>query len=251
MILNEIDNALIGNTQVSEIYLGNYLVWPTEVPPTPPVPQAIHSPLGEIWYTTQNNTLHYISDNDKMIYGIVSNTYVNGKGVIKYDFRLDRVPNILTGAEDITSVYYPDTQIIDTLAFSGCNNIKRINCDTDGVIIVGDNVEVIRYQAFLMEENTNIKTMILGSNLKSVAVRALGCWKGNLTKGTGFNLYCYAKTEPVIQPQQLTYTTSYDIVYGQHKETFHYPAGSDYSFWTSKTRVSGLGYLEWTCLADL
>lgn len=242
----------IGSTPISKVYLGTTLIWPAETPEPVYPYEAVYSPHDEIWYTTEEGEIFDISSYMVKELDIISNTYVDGKGVIKFNHTLTEMPDLYLSisGKTVTSVYYPKTvERIKKDAFIN-NTLKRINCNTDGVIIVGENVKVIEDFAFHMVLNDNIKAMVLGSKTESIGHNALACFRGIISNqpGTGFNLYCYAKTQPLIY--QDSQTTIYWLVRSNHYETFHYPAGSDYSLWTSNDDYC-LGSLGWNCLADL
>ena len=103
-------------------------------------------PNDEIWYTTWYNKLLNIESLDLNV-EILSNTYNNGKGVIKFNGNLTSIkinnrilksielPNSVTsignsafsGCSGLTSVTIPDSVTsIETGAFQGCSGLTSI-----------------------------------------------------------------------------------------------------------------------------
>lgn len=63
---------------------------------------------NEIWYTTSDNTVLTASSNSAFSTGLVSNTYVGGKGVLRYSTPLTTLPlNMFRGCTKLTSVTIP------------------------------------------------------------------------------------------------------------------------------------------------
>lgn len=90
-------------------------------------------PNDEIWYTTNDDTIVNIGNYDD----IVSNTYQNGEGRIKFNHTITSIPtNFFKGNEKLTSVVFPNS--VTTLGsltqssiqiygiFNGCTNLTNI-----------------------------------------------------------------------------------------------------------------------------
>lgn len=85
-------------------------------------------PNDEIWYTTTDGAIvipKYSVETGKTI---ISNTYSNGKGVIKFDAAITLIANnAFQGCETLESVSLPcELKQINTGAFSKCTNLKEI-----------------------------------------------------------------------------------------------------------------------------
>lgn len=105
-------------------YMNDDILKKGEVPPPAPVGPA----NDEIWYTSTNGNIvtPYYSSSLPVI---VSNTYVDGKGVIKFK---TEVTSIGDGAffdcTSLTSIEIPDSVVsIRTLCFCGCTSLLSIN----------------------------------------------------------------------------------------------------------------------------
>lgn len=244
MVLNEIDNCFIGDTQMDYIYLGDILIWPSEVPPTPePVYpyEAVYSPHDEIWYYSTSsfpaelgNTTNVIEHNYEFD---MSLGY--GKGVIKFNYTTSytTTPSELFYSDDINNpifaVYYPrDVETIGYNCFYNMPNLKRINCDTDGVAIFGGNTRYFNpIPIFGDKKGNNFHTVILGEN-----VQTLNRYSLFLNYSKPYELYCYSRVQPRIVRSPINNTNS---------GTLHYPHGSDYN-----NMLTELGD-GWTAVADL
>ena len=84
---------------------------------------------NEIWYTTSNGQIVELYSGE-YIFGanVVSNTYVDGKGVIKLDGNATKLQEAFESDEYLLTVTLPDsvTELNDA-AFSGCPNLHTIN----------------------------------------------------------------------------------------------------------------------------
>lgn len=109
---------------------------------TPPAPAP--TPLGtppndEIWYRTSDSqpiTLKSSGDqyypNEKFNVNVVSNTYANGKGIIKFDGNLTKIGGEMSDNNKLTEVSLPDS-LLDvgykyiSASFNGDNNLRQVS----------------------------------------------------------------------------------------------------------------------------
>ena len=130
----------------------------------PEATKLVTQPNNEIWYTSSNGNVVKPYKEGKDIFGaeIESNTYKNGKGILKFqgdvttigNYAFDRctnltsvtIPNSVTTIEKqafaacngLTSVTIPDSvTTIGTAAFWGCESLKRVTIP-DSVTTIGE-----------------------------------------------------------------------------------------------------------------
>ena len=163
----------------------------TPTPPTPtptptPEPEPTTIPDNEIWYTSTDGNVVSPYATDVFGASIISNTYSNGKGIIKFSSNVTSIgtkafysctnitsitiPNSVTeigvrafAGCDITSIKIPDsTTEIGEAAFAGSNLAKVIipdsvteiregafsNCDSLTSVTIGSGVTLIEASAF-------------------------------------------------------------------------------------------------------
>ena len=86
------------------------------------VPTDIVPPDDEIWYYTNNESIVELQHPENFDAGILSNTYTNGKGVIKFDGKVTVVgERSFFQCGNLTDIYLPDSVLeIGKYAFSGC-----------------------------------------------------------------------------------------------------------------------------------
>ena len=133
----------------------------------PEATKPVTQPNNEIWYTSSNGNVVKPYKEGKDIFGaeIESNTYKNGKGILKFqgdvttigNYAFDRctnltsvtIPNSVTtiGSQafnqcgNLTSVTIPDSvTTIGVYAFSGCNNLTSVT--------IPNSVTTIEWSAF-------------------------------------------------------------------------------------------------------
>ncbi len=94
------------------------------------IPFAPYYQPDEIWYTSTDGKIVTPYDPDAFDVAIVSNTYENGKGVIKFDGNLTSIgKSAFNAKENLSSVMIPHkvTSINDS-AFGSCTNLMNIYC---------------------------------------------------------------------------------------------------------------------------
>ena len=96
-------------------------------------------PSDEIWYTSSGGKVITPRKTDVFGANIVSNTYENGKGVIKFDAPVTSIgDDAFSGYSWLTSVTIPDSiTSIGNGAFSGCVGLTNIT-SLDRVTSIGD-----------------------------------------------------------------------------------------------------------------
>lgn len=133
-------------------------------------------PYDEIWYTTKNNTVKNF--NFRSMPTVLSNTYENGKGVIKFNSNVTFIESYaFSNTNDITGLVFPDSVIrieegacwlngslttinipenvsfIQSGAFSGCNKLATITVSTknnyfstsDGILYNKNKTALVQY----------------------------------------------------------------------------------------------------------
>ena len=119
-------------------------------------------PANQIWYTSTNGEIvepysgeynEYADVHTTFGVNIVSNTYVDGKGVIEFDGDVTEIGlGAFYGCNGLTSVILPNSVIvIKKGAFYGCSNLNNIN--------IPDGVQEIGFDAFCL--CTSLRTVTI------------------------------------------------------------------------------------------
>ena len=125
-------------------------------------------PKNEIWYTSTTSGVvvpRYTSG-----YGanIISNTYVGGNGVVKFDGNITTIPiSAYTSASTLTSISIPDSVTsIGNNAFSNCSKLKSVT--------IPDSVTTIGSAVFY--SCSGLTSVEIGSGVTSIATSVFsGC----------------------------------------------------------------------------
>ena len=129
-----------------------------------------YEPLDEIWYTTNDgatvNLMRNATASVKETFGadIISHTYENGKGVIKFDAPVTKVGDYaINNVDNLTSVTLPNSVTeIGYKAFISDNSLVHID--------MGLNVESIGGQCF---RSCGLETLQFSPKLKSIGAGIL------------------------------------------------------------------------------
>lgn len=146
-------------------------------------------PYDEIWYTSTSGSVVPLLSTSGFGANVVSNTYEDGKGVIKFDgivtaigdyaYNNDYSPNT-----SLKSVTIPTTvKSIGKLAFRYCTKLESINLH-DGITHIGErafiytNLSEITIPKGLTElskqvfDSTPLKSIVIPDNIKKIGERA-------------------------------------------------------------------------------
>ena len=173
-----------GATEIEKIYLGSTVVYEVKKP--------VPIPNDEIWYTSSDGNIvtpHKASS----LPTIVSNTYVNGKGVIKFasdltdigkdafydcrNFTSITIPNSVTSIGEyafsyctgLTSVTIPNSvTIIEDTAFHSCSSLASVT--------IGNSVTSIGDYAF--RDCGGLMSVTIGNSVTSIGYAAFDACKG-------------------------------------------------------------------------
>ena len=148
---------------------------------------------NEIWYTSVDGNIVEPHDSSAFDVNIVSNTYTNGKGVIKFDGDVTTIGNsAFYDCTSLTSVNIPDSVTsIGSDAFWGCKSLTSITIP-EGVVSIGSSA---------FRECCNLTEIILPNSVKDIGTTAFyECSK--LTNITIPNGVTY------INPQTFSYCSS-------------------------------------------
>ena len=122
-----------GATEIEKIYLGSTVIYEVTTP--------TGQPNDEIWYTSTDGNVVTPYSVDALP-TIVSNTYVDGKGIIKFATDVTSIGNnAFKNCDALKSVSFPYSLLtIDIKAFESCDNIDTIK--------FGPNITTIGDEAF-------------------------------------------------------------------------------------------------------
>lgn len=115
---------------------------------------------NEIWYTTTDGNI--LTPNDINVFGanLVSNTYENGKGVIKFDGEVSKIgSNAFESCSRLKEIIIPNSVTsIGSEAFTSCNKLTKID--------IPNKVTLIGSMAF--EHCYALTNVTLGNSIKSI-----------------------------------------------------------------------------------
>lgn len=185
-------------------------------------------PADEIWYTSTNGQI--VTPNSSASFGanIISNTYENGRGVIKFDGVVTEIGySAFWFASTLKSILIPNSVTkIGSTAFVQCDNLVEIYipdsvtdiydhaivlCDKITTITIGDGVKHIGEEAFA--DCSNLTTLTIGKNIEEIG------WKAFSNCPNLKDIYCKAVTPPV-----LGWNTNFN------NATFYVPAESYWDY---------------------
>lgn len=153
-------------------------------------------PNNEIWYTTNTGNIVNLS-NDYEGEQPISNTYENGKGIMRFANDVTDLSEAFDDEPRLTSVIIPNSVTnVGYYAFYDCNNLTSINipnsvtcidqcsfrdCNSLTSIDIPDSVTYIGDNAF--DGCTSLTNVIIGNSVTNIRSHAfLGC--SNLTSVT-------------------------------------------------------------------
>ena len=199
----------------------------------------VHSgmPNNEIWYTSSDGTV--VTPDSLVDFGanIVSNTYENGKGVIKFNGPVTNIgSNAFYNRNILTSINIPNTvTTIGNNAFDSCSSLTSItipnvvtsigdvaftHCTGLTSITIPSSVTSIGNGVFT--NCTGLTSVTIGNSVTSVGHEVFnGCT--DITSITSLNT-----TPPTIQSSTLPYHTTY-IIYVPSGSIDTYKAASKWS----------------------
>lgn len=151
---------------------------PTPTPDPEPEPEPETCPLDEIWYTTTDEQLITFVQSGWGA-NVVSNTYENGKGIIKFDNDVIYcASNAFNKKTTLETIILPNN-LTTVSGFSQCTNLKSVklpenatgvggfsDCSNLTKIIIPNNVKSIYNAAFF--NCSKLTDIIIGINVVSV-----------------------------------------------------------------------------------
>lgn len=121
-------------------------------------------PSDEIWYTSTDGEV--ITPNETDVFGanIVSNTYENGKGIIKFDGPITKIGyTAFNNSDRLTTIIIPDgVTEISAYAFNNCEELVQVEMP-NSVTIIGDRA---------MSHLPKLISIVLPNQLKSIGANA-------------------------------------------------------------------------------
>jgi hypothetical protein len=108
-------------------------------------------PNNEIWYTSTDGNGVSFNPQSSCGANVVSNTYENGKGIIKFDGEINAIgSNSFESSSTLKSVSFPDS-VVETkdYSFRWCSNLEHVN--------FGKGIKKIGYQTFWMSSKLIIE----------------------------------------------------------------------------------------------
>ena len=190
-------------------------------------------PNNEIWYTSTDeqvvtpNQPGGIQDADGNTLNILSNTYSDGKGVIKLDgdvasFAPVNSIGVFASCTTLASVSIPDSVTrIDDSTFQSCTSLTSI--------VIPDSVTIIGGSAF--QSCSGLTSVTIGNSVTAIGLNAFYGCSGLVA------IESLATTAPTI------YSTTFRAV--PENGTLTVPSGADYSVWMQTSNYY-LGLYGWT-----
>ena len=140
---------MAGTTQVVRAYAGTTEVWnPT------PTPTGI--PADEIWYTTVSGQVEDLSTACTLTgMTVVSNTYNDGKGVMKFSAALTELPDMaFYYSPTLVSVELPpQVTVLGTEAFRDCKQLTAVTLNSDLTTIREGTFRGSTIQSFVIPDS--------------------------------------------------------------------------------------------------
>lgn len=138
------------------------------------------SPDNEIWYTSTEYKIVEPYKTDGFGATIVSNTYENGKGIIKFNQAVTRIGEYaFATCAEFTSVTIPNSVTsIETSAFSGCLNLREIVIP-NSVANIGDSAfgDCVSLTTFISDlASTDGRCLILNGELRAFACNEISTY---------------------------------------------------------------------------
>lgn len=130
------DNIYMGESPVDAIYVGNDLVYSVGEPPVPPQPK------NKIWYTSSDDNIVTPYSTTGFGANIVSNTYVDGQGIIEFDGDVTSIGSeAFNSCMSLTEITIPDSVTsIGDYAFNFCFSLERITIESTTPATLGSVV---------------------------------------------------------------------------------------------------------------
>lgn len=118
-------------------------------------PEANAMPNDEIWYTTSDGSTMSYTDKSDYGFKLVSNTYTDGKGVLKFDSDVTMLMSGSLSGSKVTSLTLPRSlkRVDGTTAFNGLSSLESLygaHSTSDGLCYVVDG----ELQAFIGRDVT-------------------------------------------------------------------------------------------------
>ena len=129
-------------------------------PEPEPEPEPTTQPNNEIWYTSSDGNIVTPDDFDVFGANIVSNTYANGKGIIKFDGNVTSIgDSAFYRCQNLKEITMPNSVIsIGQNAFYGCSSLTNVS--------IGNSVTSIGDSAF--EDCSRLTNVSIGNSVTSI-----------------------------------------------------------------------------------